>query len=202
MTFPSISVTRIYFSNFVPFLLSGNSISGGSARGSQGSRRAVKIDRRIQRRRASPRSRSWERAGQGGLDRGGWEGCAMLPGRGSLRVTAAAAAPPGRPGQGSPRAPCAALCSRGRCRPRRALAALPPFSIASVCLFCSVYRYSPGYLRNRIKDSSILSQETSSVLPRLSSPVPAARRRAAQGAERFNSFLRKSSRPDKTQQPF
>lgn len=47
-----------------------------------------------------------------------------------------------------------------------AFAALLSFIISPVCLFCSISGYPSGDLRNRIKDSSILSGETSSILQR------------------------------------
>lgn len=179
-----------YFSNFVPFLPSGNSISAGCARGNQGSRRAVKIVRCIQRRRASPAAR--DGAGREGV----WGSLRQGGGAGVLRVPS----PRAGPGQGRPRARlCRCLLPGAAAARRRGLAALPPFSVPSVCLFCSVYGYPPGYLRTRIKDSSVLSRETSSALPRLSPPGARSRpgrrdRRSAAGSaascgSAFNSFL-------------
>lgn len=80
--------------------------------------------------------------------------------------------------RGGPGPACAAVYSRRR------FASIQ----YSLCLFIlCVYGYPPGYPRNRIKDSSILSRETSFVLPRLA--LPGRERRAALPAVRLNSFL-------------
>lgn len=200
---------RSYFSNFVPFLLSGNSISGGSARGKQGSRRVAKIARCIRRRRASPELGAGREGAQGGLrglagrpggggslwiavDHGGSPRIAVdRPGspriavdrRGSPRIAAARAGPRGGPGAAG-----AAVYSGGRCRPAPRTRSFASIQY-SLCLFILQHLWLSPWVSEELHWGLVylITGDKLGAPGALSAgcPQPAA----APGAVRFNSFL-------------